>query len=235
MIKDNVVSSKIKSTTKTLLVILALLGTSCDSETVKDILGISKDDEAKFTFVNALNDVASLHLKHNYNNISNEDDKLFDNKYAIFDDITVNGISSSYTYEYNMFENGIYLGVRESISQTKKTSIDARLKNEREYWAVAWLLGVDYKLSLFKKTNSDQANVYKVRIFASSVMNIKINGSEQVVATTEKGKISETFAIDDCANGLEVGDNFIDLCSGDFGKSYLVVADESGKRVIAQE
>ena len=55
------------------------------------------------------------------------------------------------------------------------------------------------------------------------------------VLTTKKGSFTSFLAVSNCANGLKVANQAIDLCAGNFGASYLLVVDSNGKRVMAEE
>lgn len=221
-------SKKIKSSTLALSIVFAVTG--CGSDKIdKSLDDADKDKSANITFVNALDEMASFHvqIKALSRDVFSDKDKAAD--------VAINEISSPYKYAWSDSLENTTFGVRDTNSQTKKSKLDQKLTADSNVFAVAWLSGANYKLSVFEKHTSVQADVYNVRIFANAEMSVKINDSDQVVKTTEIGKVTQKFEINNCATGLQINGNYIDLCTVDLGKPYLVVADLNGKRIITQE
>ncbi|PAJ71761.1 hypothetical protein CJF42_24980 [Pseudoalteromonas sp. NBT06-2] len=223
-------SKKIKSSTLALSIVFAVTGCGGSDKIDKSIDDAVKDISANITFVNALDEMASFHvqIKHLSRDVFSDKDKAAD--------VAINEISSPYKHAWSdgSLKNTTF-GVRDSNSQTKESKLDQELNADSNVFAVAWLSGTNYKLSVFEKQTSVQADVYNVRIFANAQMSVKINDSDQVVKTTEIGKVTQKFEINNCATGLQISGNYIDLCTVDLGKPYLVVADLNGKRIITQE
>ena len=101
---------------------------------------------------------------------------------------------------------------------------------------IAWLDGANYQLTGFTKNISSEADRMIVRVFSNTEQEVRINEVNDVVSTTEKGKVSAPFSIDNCAAGLNVGGNNIEFCNqAEFGKSYLAVVNSAGKITVIEE
>jgi hypothetical protein len=225
-----IVTQKFKHNILALSVVFAVsaCGGSDKVDTLLDDL-IPKDKSVNITFVNAVDEMASFYvqIRDLQRSIFSDEDKA--------SDIAANEMSSPYEHAWGESLNNTTFGVQDTNSQSKRRSVDYELNDNSDVFAVAWLSGTDYRLSVFEKQASNTADIYSVRVFANSQMSVKINDSDQVVTTTEIGEVTEKFEINNCATGLQIGENYIDLCTVDLGESYLVVADSNGKRVITQE
>lgn len=201
-------------------------GNDINDDIVDDI---KKDRQANIGFVNALDEQAIFYAKAEILNRS-----IFDDDQIAADVLQAN--TSNYPLRFNETTEKNRFGVRDSATQTKSAITDLKLKDQVAYWVIAWLDGTKFQLTGFKKTLADEAGVFKVRVFSTTALAVKINGNEAIATTTEKGKATTHFSIDDCATGLNVGGNSIDFCNDSvFGNSYLAVVDSNGKVVVAQE
>ncbi|SFD26873.1 hypothetical protein [Pseudoalteromonas denitrificans] len=225
------ISKKFRNSALALSIVFTVTGCGGGSDKVDTLLDdlTPKDKSANITFVNALDEMASFYVQIRDLNrdVFSDEDKA--------SDIAVNEISSPYKHAWGESLNNTTFGVQDANSQTKKDTLNQELTADSNVFAVAWLSGTDYQLSVFDKQASDKADVYSIRVFANSQMSVKINDSDQVVQTTEIGKVTQRFEVNNCETGLKVSGNYIDLCTLDLGKSYLVVADTNGKRVLIQE
>ena len=229
---NKLISTATQSIVATLITagMLTLL-TGCGGETIIDKID---EGEASITFVNSLDDMSNFHLKRNDILRKSDVDNLFSDKYSIVSDIEKNSTSTSYRYQYSLIENAIHVGVIDSLNLSQSAHTDQTLSNKGQYWAIAWHNGDDYAMTAFKKASSDQSGVYKIRVFTHQDMSFALNGVAQN-ENIQAGKVTEAFSITNCAEGLMIGGNEIDLCNGDFGQSYLVIADENGLRLMLPE
>lgn len=203
----------------------------------KDDIDESIDDAEKnrtsdIYFVNSLDETATFYVK---NGLMVND--LFKSQ---FDrgDVAKNSVSNVFRYDWNDNHDDTEFGVRDTVSLSESAKLTHDLKNNTDFWSIAWNSDGNnprYKLSVIEKRASNQSNVFSIRVFANSEMAIRINDSNNIVANTEAGKVTSVFRIENCATGLKIDNNFIDLCQGEFGKSYLIIADKNGKRVMVQE
>ncbi len=192
--------------------------------------GAKKDEQVTLSLVNALGERATFFAKSTSLSRS-----VFDEKQKIAD-VSQGSVSEGVFYKFNRKANKTQFGVRDTGTQKISTTLDLDLENKAKYWTIAWLNNNVYQLSIFKKSVSNEAGVFRVRVFSNSVQDVTINGDSTVVATTEKGKVTGFFSISDCSTGLNVGGNFIELCNDAvFGKSYIAVVDQNGKVVVAEE
>lgn len=203
----------------------------------KDDIDESIDDAEKnrtsdIYFVNALDDTATFYVKNGLM-VNNLFKSQFDRG-----DVDSNSVSNVFAYDWNKSHDDTEFGVRDTNSSSKSAELTYNLKNNTDFWSIAWRNEGNnprYQLSVIEKSAANQSNVFSVRVFATSEMAIRINGSNSIATHTEAGKVSAVMRIENCATGLKLDNNFIDLCQGDFGKTYLIVADKNGKRVMAQE
>ncbi|AXT32617.1 hypothetical protein D1819_06865 [Pseudoalteromonas tunicata] len=187
------------------------------------------EKNAKFSFVNSLDSTSDFYVDKR--SISLGYSGLFDSKNRVSDDVSQNSVGATYSYNYKAINNMVNVGVKESNGNEEK-NYDT-LKDGDNLWVIAWQSGNDKKISFVNKKKQDQADIFNVRVFASGNYSVAIDGNQ--ATATKSGEISSYMAVNNCANGLAVNGVAIDLCTGDFGKSYLVVVDANGKRVMAQE
>jgi hypothetical protein len=127
----------------------------------------------------------------------------------------------------------VNIGVKDSVNSNKEERINTTLSNGDNLWVIAWEASGDRTLSVIDKKKSNVANVFNVRLFANGRYDVFVDGDN--VLTTEKGQITEYLKVNNCAEDLKVANNFIDLCSGNYGASYLIVVDNNGKLVMVEE
>ncbi|TMO03119.1 hypothetical protein [Pseudoalteromonas sp. S558] len=187
--------------------------------------------EARVTFVNSLDYMADIHLKKR--NISTGYSGLFDNDTIISSDVASNAVATTYRYSYKAINNMINLGVKNSITANQEERITKTLSNNDNLWVIAWEAAGEQTISVVNKKQNNNADVFNVRLFANGNYTVLIDNTKTI--TTEKGKVTDYLSVSSCANGLKVADKFIDLCTGNFGTSYLLVVDSNGKRVMAKE
>ena len=204
--------------------------TACSGSSSDRVIdGLKKDKQATVSFVNAVNERATFYLKAR---ILNRD--TFDSENRVANVLSRN--VDDYIYKFNKTTEESRIGVRDAATQTKSATLDMDIDDKASYWVIAWLNGDAFRLSSFRKSTADETGVFKVRLFANTELDIRLNGNNTVVATTEVARVTTHFTVDDCATGLRVGDNFINLCNDAvFGKSYLAVIDDGAKAVVAEE
>lgn len=202
--------------------------TACGSDSDKVVDGLNKDKQATIGLVNAANERATFYAKARVLNRG-----TFDSENRVTDILQDN--SADYIYKFNKTTEETRFGVRDAATQTKSATFDIDIDDQASYWLIAWLDGNAYRLTGFKKSAANQVGVFRVRVFANSALSIRLNGSNTVVATTEKGRVTTYFSVDNCATGLRLGNNFINICNDVvFGKSYLAVIDDGVKAVVAE-
>lgn len=196
-----------------------------------DDLDEELDRSSNFTFVNALNYSVDFHLQRR--NISTEFSGLFDSKHRVTADIKKNSAGETYTYRYRATNPMLNMGVRNSISLGDEEKLYKTLSDKNNYWLVAWDSAGDNKLALLERVKNDQAGQLNVRIFADASYVISVNGSS--AGSTKKGEATTFYSLDNCNTSLKLNDKAINLCSTDYGSSYLLIADSNGMRLIAKE
>lgn len=186
---------------------------------------------SNFTFVNALNYSADFHLQRR--NISTDFSGLFDSKHRVTADIKQNSVGETYTYSYKAINPMLNIGVRNSISLGDEEKLYKTLSDKDNYWLIAWDSAGDNKLALIDRAKNDQTGKMNVRIFADASYVISVNGSN--AGSTKNGEATTFYSLDNCNTSLKLNDKAINLCSADYGSSYLLVADSNGMRLIATE
>ncbi len=232
-IMNNGISKEImmSKSNKKIGIVIALAAALSGCGETSDELDDKLTHNAKITFINSLNYMADFYLDKR--SISTGYSGLFDNDNAVSRDVPFNEVGITYGYSYKVINNMINLGVRDSINGNNEERMTTTLSNGDNLWVIAWKDSNDSTLSVISKKKSNNADVFNVRLFANGNYNVSVANSN--VLTTEKGKVTEYLKISDCAEGLKVADKAIDLCSGDFGASYLLVVDANGKLVMAEE
>ena len=225
----NILNLKFKKTALLVAISFSLLG--CGGSSLDRIVDdIDTDRQAKISFVNALDEMADFHAKVDYLNRD-----LFDNRQKA--KTVINNETSDFSFKW--IDNGTQrssFGVRDTNTNTTSVKIDTDIDNNANYWMIAWLDGGNYQLTEFKKSTYSETDRFVVRVFSNTVLPVRINEVNDVVAMMEKGKVSVPFSINNCAAGLNVGGNNIEFCNqAEFGKSYLAVVDSDGKITVIEE
>lgn len=211
---------KIKYSSIILTTAILLFITGCDGD------ALSKND-ATISYINALDEQANFYVKKSSNSGS-----IYDCKHKAIS-LMRGENSDEIKHKWFGLEKS-ELAVENTNNRKEQINIKEVLKDDRNYWLIAWLDGSDHKLSLFKKSSSSRDNLYRVRVFANNKLDVYLDDSNNKLLTTEVGKVSNYFSVEKCT-GLVVGDNNIDLCSGDFGRSYLAVVDDNGLITLVKE
>ncbi len=204
----------------------ALAGCGGAEELAKEL-----ERSSNFTFVNALPYPADFHLQTR--NIATDFSGLFDSSNRVYADVPKYEVSSVYVYKYKAINGMVNLGVRNSISKNDEEKSYLGIGNNEDLWVVAWDAAGDNKLTVVDRKRSDQSGKLNVRIFADGVYPVTVNGNS--VAATSKGGISDFYSLDNCNSSLKINNKAIDLCTADYGRSYLLVADANGKKVLLRE
>ncbi|MEC8327088.1 MAG: hypothetical protein VX100_13560 [Pseudomonadota bacterium] len=222
----------IKNSGKVALIVSALcFGAIGCSDSITDDLDDALTHEAEFSFINAMDYSVDFHLQKR--TISAGSSGLFDSKNRVAGNVQVNGYSSEYNYDFPAVMNMVNIGMRSAMSSQNEVKMHTTLSDDDEHWVIAWQNGVEKHITLLKKKERDNANTFNVRIFANGVYPVTLKGSQ--VMTTERGKVSDFLTLDNCALDLTINGRAIDLCTGDFGESYLLVVNSEGKQVLVEE
>ncbi|MDP2560278.1 hypothetical protein [Psychrobium sp. 1_MG-2023] len=200
----------------------------------KSVDELEQNRSSELVYVNAVDDMVTFYVKN-----SIKWNKLFDDNHKTVE-LAKNDSSEPIKYTWhddlkNVNLNKSYFGVQDTNSNVNKAQVEFELKNGIDFFVISWESSNEYKISVLEKKPSNTSDVFRVRIFADNDMSIKINGSDEVVAIAKKGEVSSAFTISNCSDSLQVGNNDIDLCQGDFGQSYLVIVDSNGKQLMIQE
>jgi hypothetical protein len=187
--------------------------------------------DAKISFVNSLDYMTDFHIKKR--NIASGYSGLFDNDNVKSRDVPTNSVGDTYSYRYKAINNMVNLGIRDSINLDKEERTNITLSDKDDLWAIAWENSGERSISVVDKKQNNKANVFNVRLFTYGNYDVSLANSK--ILTTEKGKVTNYLEVSNCADDLNVAGNTIDLCSGDLGKSYLLILDSNGKRVMAEE
>jgi hypothetical protein len=213
--------------TLTLSLTVALTGCLDSSDKLDDKL----THEVEISFVNSLSYMADFYAQKR--SISTGGSGLFDSDNLVSGDVPKNEVASIYNYSYKVTNNMLDLGVKDSVNANKEDRITSILSKDDNLWVIAWEYSGDRDISVVKKSQNNISDVFNVRLFANGSYDVAVAGSQ--VLTTEKGKVTDYLSVSSCADGLKVANNNIDLCAGNFGASYLLVVDNNGKLVMAQE
>ena len=217
-----------------LSLLISLLGLSaCNSadkilDDVHD--NIDKDRESFISFINTRDEMADFYV---YPNIMLR--KIFQSEYKA---LGVLAGEVSYPYRYDFYRKYVdsQVGVRNSNAHDHEATFDFDIKENAKYWAVPWIDNSNDKIAFFEKSTRQKENVYTVRVFTNSSVELYINGQVEPVSKTVKGVVSASYEISNCATGIAVGATAIDFCQqAEFGKGYLIVSKEQGGFIVAPE
>jgi len=211
-----------------MILALLLAVTACGGSSDKIIDNTHKDKHADISFINGLDSSVAFHIK---TRLLNRD--VFDDKQKAVD-VPRHG-RSDYRFRWiSASKERSQIGVINSYDSSQSLKLNLEIKHKGNYWTIAWQSGDGYRLAVFNKSSSDEAGRFSVRVFSNTVQEVSVNDS--VVASTVEGQVIGPFSIVDCAAGLAVGGNVIDLCNEVvYGESYLAVVDAGGKLIVVPE
>ncbi len=212
------------------LLTVSLLGLTACTDKIDDSLDEGdKDESADITVVNAIDDSISFYSKID----SIHRDVLDEDQYR-FDILPLQ--AEHYEFEWYDYNDGEgKFGIKEANSQVRTATTRVDLKEDREYWAIAWTDDSRYRLSVFEKRNPILTTNYRVRLFTDVDADIFIDQEENPSFTTKQGIVSQSVSFSDCENGLQVGDNIVDICNNSTeGGNYLVIMNDGKFRIWAE-
>lgn len=185
------------------------------------------NNSATISYINALDKQATFYVKE-----SSDSSSVYLNKHKVTT-LIQGDYSDELRHKWFSIQESRF-AVEDTNSRDEQMSIEYRLKDDRDYWSVAWLNNDEYNLSLFKRVSSDRDGLYRVRIFANDKLDVYLGENTTKLLTTETGQVSDFISLDKCTD-LVIEGNAIDLCSGDFGHSYLLVVNANGLIAMAEE
>lgn len=185
----------------------------------------------KISFINSLNDMTDFHVQKR--SISTGYSGLFDDDKLVAPNIPAYEIGDTYNYSYKLINNMINIGVKNSVTLANQERMTTTLDNNDDLWVIAWEASNEQSVSVIDRKKGNDTNKFNVRFFANGNYDVYVAGSQ--VLTTEKGKATGYITVENCNNDLKISDQSIDLCMGSIGFSYLLVVDNTGKLVMAEE
>jgi hypothetical protein len=186
---------------------------------------------ANLTLVNSLGFMTDFHVKKR--GISTGDSGLFESDSLVFSDVPAKNHSSVYRYSYQVTNNMVNVGVKDSVNANKELKASKTLSNGSDLWVIAWETSGERALSVIDKKQQLTKDVFNVRLFANGRYDVTVAGKR--ILTTEKGKVTDYLTVNNCARDLKVAEHVINLCAGNLGASYLLVANENGALVMVAE
>jgi hypothetical protein len=182
------------------------------------------------TGINATNDMTTFYVKDSTSNKG-----IFDTSFKAIE-LPAGEHSEEISHKWIFKTNKSQFATKKSITERSKVTTYFNLSNNHQYWAIAWLLNNNNKISLIEKSHhtNTSSNFYNVRIFSSAVLNIS-NINNDSLGATEIGVASIYFSVSHC-DELKVGGNNIDLCQiANLGQSYIAVVDSTGTIIVVEE
>ena len=188
---------------------------------------VTKKKEATISYINALDEQASFYVKK-----SSASGSIFNSEHLATTELR-GDYSDGFKHKWTGVEKN-QLAVENTNTREYRANMQLSLDNNYNYWLVAYLEKKEYKLSFFQKSSSNRADSYRVRVLANDKLDIYIDGITSKHLTTKTGQVTEYFSVEKCT-GLVIEGNSIDLCTGDFGRSYLAVVNKDGLISLARE
>ena len=202
----------------------------CDSS-VSDELENALTHEAEMSFINTLDYSVDFHVQKR--TLTAGSSGLFDSKNLAAGNVLSNTATDDFDYDYPAITNAVNIGIHSTNGAENEIKIHTNLSNDDELWVIAWQNGNEKRLTLLDSIEKDNDSTFNVRIFANGIYPVTIKGNQ--VMTTQMGTVSDFLTLDNCASDLRVNNHTINLCSGDFGESYLLVVDQNGEYVLVEE
>lgn len=209
---------------------MAVTLSACGGDTVDKIVdSIDTNHSTRVSYINALDDNTTFFLQSAIYNAS-----VYESQFKTIELMSAE-VSEEIQHDWINGANESVFAIENSITNDSRVSQNINVNEDSNYWAVAWNNTGENKLAVFEKKVNNKADMYSVRLLATSAMTVKQSFSNDNLATTEPGIVTASFEVAGCSD-LLVGDNEIDLCSiGMVGKSYLAVVSIDGQIVVVQE
>ncbi|KMV30831.1 hypothetical protein AB733_09550 [Photobacterium swingsii] len=194
--------------------------------------GIARTRQADLHFINSTNEAVDYHIR---NTLSEGDLFASTNKATENMDKDV----TPYMYRWNVSDNvTIQLGIQDTNTKSIQAEIENMLIRENaDLWVVAWLDDAKsklFKLSTLKRSRSDVAGEYRVRVFSQKDAQI-ITTSSVSINEAKQGVVTPYITVENCSGDLYFGPESIDICQLEIGKSYLLITDGEELLMAAEE
>ncbi len=206
------------------LLSLSLL-TACTDNIDNELDDADKDESAKVTVINSINESIDFHSKV---------DKILR---GVLDNdqrrLTLSANSSG-IHRFTSDDGKGTLGIQDTNTLTNSDTLDIELKNEGSYWAIAWSDGDFYELDVIEKKEGSATPDYRVRIFSDLAAEVFVNGETIAADTLKKGAVGQSVSFTNCADGLTVGSLVIDMCDYTAGQNYLLVINDGISQAFSE-
>ncbi len=191
------------------------------------------EHDTSFTVVNGLDYPIDFYLQHRAITTASFSG-LFADTNRVMRDIPQGAASPLYRYRYSGHLPATNLGIRNSINQVDEAKLYRALQDKENLWLTVWRSQDQQpQVTIIPKLQRQQVGKINIRIFADDVYQMTINSTD--TAATRKGEVTDFYALENCANGLVINGKQLDLCSADFGASYLMLLDHKGKKLLVKE
>ncbi|MGF1689732.1 hypothetical protein [Photobacterium kagoshimensis] len=194
--------------------------------------GIARTRQADLHFVNSTSEAVDYHIR---NTLSESSLFASTNKATENMDKDV----TPYMYRWNVSDNvTVQLGIQDANTKSITAKIENMLIRENaDLWVVAWLDDAKsklFKLSALKRSRSDMAGKYRVRVFSQKDAQI-ITTASVSINEAKQGVVTPYITVDNCSGDLYFGPENIDICQLEIGKSYLLITDGEELLMAAEE
>jgi hypothetical protein len=214
-----------------LTIVMAITLSACGGSDTADKI-IDNTDTNRSTsvsYINALDDNTTFFLQSAIYTAS-----VYESQFKTVELMSAE-VSEEIQHDWINGANESVFAIENAITNDSRVSKNININEDASYWAIAWSNTDESELAVFEKKTNNKADMYSVRLLATSAMTVKDSFTNDSLATTQPGVVTASFEVSGCSD-LVVGDNEIDLCAiGMVGNSYLAVVSIDGQVVVVQE
>ena len=205
---------------------------ACDSDEVAEKLETANFGSDYYKNDYQLLNATSYELDYHVANVKlNGDERDVADEDYYFATLITGSQSQNIEHESNVLrELSVYVVARNVYGPEVQRKVE--VSKDKNYNLLAWQQGDQLKIDVFKQKRDDKPNALAIRVFATQTVDIKFNNKQFIL---DAGELSVFNYTESCIDGLTVESQRVDLCDLSFGRSYLLVADKTGKKFIFLE
>ncbi|WP_189774429.1 hypothetical protein [Thalassotalea marina] len=142
------------------------------------------------------------------------------------------GQQKEFSYRHN-YTTQINIGASFSYDDANQTYQEYSVDYNRDYHLIVWQQGENLNHRFYKRRDNHKDDKITLRVI--SVVENGLLETPEGNFNMVRGDISEQFRIENCATSVFFNGVEVDLCDGDYGKSYLVILDDNRTLIVPEK
>ncbi len=198
---------------------------ACTDSIDNELDDADKDESAKVTVINSIDESINFHSK-----VDKILRSVLDNDQRRLTLVA----NSSDIHRFTSDDGKGTFGIQDTNTLLNSDTLDVELKDEGSYWAIAWSDGDFYELDVVEKQQGTATSDYQVRIFSDLAAEVFVNGENLAADRLKKGEVGQSVSFTECADGLTVGNLVVDMCDHTAGQNYFIVINDGVSQAFSE-